>query len=68
MATSTDKNYNIIKNNKVVLNVMASRSVVDGMGTRLIDADGEVVYHDQTSSAVIVKGDKLAMGTSIAGE
>lgn len=63
--TSTDKNYNIIKNNKVILNVLATRSIVDGMGTRLLDADGEVVYHNQNSDCVIVKGDKIDVGTTL---
>ena len=60
-----NKNYNIIKNNKVLFNVLAARSIVDGMGTRLVNDEGEVVYHNQNSDAVVVKGDVIAVGTII---
>jgi hypothetical protein len=58
-------NYVIYKNDAVFANVEAASSKVDGMGTRLIDDAGEVVFHSQDSSYVIVKGAKVKVGTAV---
>jgi hypothetical protein len=62
---STDKNFVVYKNGKVFANIMASQSIVDGIGTRLIDEAGDVVFHDSSHSSIIVKGDAVAVGTTI---
>jgi hypothetical protein len=54
-----NSNYVIYKNDKVFANVEAVTSKVDGMGTRLIDEEDNVVFHTQESNYVLVKGPRV---------
>ena len=57
---STNTKYTIYKGGAVFTTVDAAKMAVDGMGTRLLDADGDVVFMSPGSEYTIVKGTPAA--------
>lgn len=57
MATEkANTKYTIYKGGAVFTTVDAAKMTVDGMGTRLMDADGDVVFSTPGSEYTVVKG------------